>query len=737
MLSACRKVAAPWTRLYRNIRRGAARLPEELVERGPRVQASARYGGMGERELELRMERIVERMLSSRHSMHEPAKRLAIFNHFEQRRFLKAGRDLARLEPKLAYQFFHHGIPSLRMIDEERWDDWLEHLRSCHGLAGIDGAVEAMRQVETYLRNTLGDSQSVRLSDVDQLIESLLLGFGGRPLKVKSAPEPYTDTETVYLPDSLSACDTREENFDLLKATAAHLWAQTRYGTYRASPDAFSRYSDRARARRYFRALETLRLESKIQRDMPGIGRVLQRHNPPDSWADLPAEWASAIQEISRPRATVEDSLRLLETLYPTVTALPEIPYQGALRPELAADVMNQRIEEERHQLASALLGMRRDLSPFQSEGARSERFTARREPDQIADEFSFSLEFGDETVTPPEEVQKLLESIVQDLGDLPDEYLEPTDASAYPPTSEERDPPSSTPEDAHYVYPEWDHSRQKYRTNWCQLRDRPITGSSERFALDTMARHRRLLTGLRRSFEALRDEERRVRRETHGDEIDLDSFIHAYGDYVSGSEMDERLFTRVKKLERDIAAVFLIDMSASTSGWVNDLTREALVLLCGALEALGDRYAIYGFSGKTHRGCELYPIKTLDEPYDGDTRRRISGITPRSYTRMGVMIRHATRLLKDTEARTRLLITLSDGKPDDQDGYRGSYGIEDTRQALNEARYLGIHPYCITIDKEGMEYLPHMFGASSFAVVSDLRKLPAKVSDIYRRITL
>ncbi len=732
------KLAAPWVQLYRNVRQGPARLPEELVEQGPRIQASAQYGGMGERELELRMEQIVgDRILSSRHSVHEPAKQLAAFNHFEQRRFLESGQALAERDVELAYQFFHFGIPSLRMIDEEQWDGWLGHLCTCYDRVGVTGAVEAMQQMESYLQKVLGGARSVRLNDVDRLIESLLVGFGGRTLKVESAAEPYTDTETVYLPDLTEICGTREENFDLLKATAAHLWAQTRYGTYRAPAGAFSGYSDRARARRYFHALEMLRLDARIRHDMPGIGRILKRHNPPDAWKGLPDEWTAAIEEISDSQAAVEDSLRLLETLYPTAVTLPEVSYQGVLRPELAADILVKRADEERHQLGRALLDMKQELSPFQSENEQSKRFTVRKETDQVADEFAFSLEFGNEAVTPPADVQQLLESIIQDLGEIPDEYLEPADAGAYAPAAEEQEDIQPAAGDAHYVYPEWDHSRQKYRTDWCQLYERPITGSSEQFALDTLDRYRRLLAGLRRTFEALRDEEKRVRRELHGDEVDLDSFINAYSDYVDGSELDERLFTRRKKLDRDIAVMFLIDMSGSTSGWINDLVREALVLLCGALEALGDRYAIYGFSGRTHRNCELYPIKGLDEPYGGDVRRRISGITPRDYTRMGVMIRHLTKLLKDTEARTRLLITLSDGKPDDQDGYRGTYGIEDTRQALNEARHLGIHPYCITIDKEGMGYLPHMYGASNFAVVSHIEKLPTKVSDIYRRITL
>ena len=109
-----------------------------------------------------------------------------------------------------------------------------------------------------------------------------------------------------------------------------------------------------------------------------------------------------------------------------------------------------------------------------------------------------------------------------------------------------------------------------------------------------------------------------------------------------------------------------MVDMSGSKMGWINDADRESLVLWCEALEILGDRYAIYGFSGMTRKRCELYRIKRFDEPYNDDVRARVAGIQPRDYTRMGVTIRHLTKLLNGIEARTKLLVTLSDGKPDD-----------------------------------------------------------------------
>jgi len=180
-----------------------------------------------------------------------------------------------------------------------------------------------------------------------------------------------------------------------------------------------------------------------------------------------------------------------------------------------------------------------------------------------------------------------------------------------------------------------------------------------------------------------------------------------------------------------------MVDMSGSTRGWVNDAEREALILLSEALEALGDRYAIYGFSGTTRKRCEVYRIKPFEQAYDEDVRGRISGIRPQDYTRMGAAIRHVSKVLRDVDARTKLLVTLSDGKPEDYDGYyRGEYGIEDTRQALFEARRDGVHPYCITIDEQGQEYLPHMYGAANYVVISEVGRLPFKISDIYRNLT-
>jgi len=102
----------------------------------------------------------------------------------------------------------------------------------------------------------------------------------------------------------------------------------------------------------------------------------------------------------------------------------------------------------------------------------------------------------------------------------------------------------------------------------------------------------------------------------------------------------------------------------------------------------------------------------------------------------MGPPLRHSIRILNSVEARTKLLITLSDGKPEDWDAYKGDYGIEDTRKALLEAKEQGIHAFCITIDKEARSYLPHMYGDANYIVIDDVRKLPNRITEIYRRLS-
>jgi nitric oxide reductase NorD protein len=233
-----------------------------------------------------------------------------------------------------------------------------------------------------------------------------------------------------------------------------------------------------------------------------------------------------------------------------------------------------------------------------------------------------------------------------------------------------------------------------------------------------------------------MRTTDRFVRRQRDGDDIDLDALVESLADARAGLPSSDRLFIKLLRDQRDIAVIFLVDMSNSTAGWVGNAIKESLVLMTEALEVLGDRYGIYGFSGMRRTRCEIFHVKDIGEPYGEAVRQRIGAIGPSEYTRMGPAIRHASSLLGKTDARVRLLITLTDGKPEDYDDYKGEYAIEDTRHALLEAKMAGIHPFCITIDHQAHDYMDHLYGPVNYIFVNDVRKLPLRMPEIYRVLT-
>ena len=365
-------------------------------------------------------------------------------------------------------------------------------------------------------------------------------------------------------------------------------------------------------------------------------------------------------------------------------------------------------------------------------------------DPDQPQG-FSYELELDGNSAIPNDETQSLIDSIIQDHGEIPEDYLVAAGSGAYhvwqAQQQEEQDPDDvwkgTYHEEGAFLYDEWDCTRQAHRKNWCALREKEVQPDYDSEFFDhTLNKYRGLGKTLRRTFEAMRDENKVMKRQPDGENLDIDALVSALADVRSGMELSSRIYTRAHRAERNIAVIFMVDMSGSTRGWINTAQREALILLCEALQSLGDRYAIYGFSGMTRKRCELYRIKTFEDHYDDEVRARIAAIEAQDYTRMGVTIRHLTHLFRDVQARTKLLITLSDGKPDDYDSYHGEYGIEDTRMSLFEARLEGIHPFCITIDEEARDYLPHLYGHANYVVIDDVKKLPYKISDIYRKLT-
>lgn len=684
--------------------------------------------------LEDRLEELLEACLSSRRTAAALVPGIAALERGAQDFVLHWVGVVARSSAELAYQFAAAAPRALALLGERGAEAWLVEAMDVFDHGSMYAASATLKDLSGFARAWGAQAEAARFDDVARILELFLCGLAGRRLRVAAGDEPWTDTETVYLPREVSLFAARSRNFLVYKAMAALAWAQCRHGTFAPGVAAAIAASDHpARTRGWLAFLEAVRLGAKLARTLPGLARDVRALEQPAPDARL----AAALAPLAAPDASVEATLAALGAV-DLGAAPPAWPFVVRLHPERVQEVREARIARERDAFRAMLAGLR---EARRGEGAdEAGRFEARVAEEAAGGERTVELLLDGAAVAPPADAANLVQSILQDLGELPPEYLEPAGAGAYVPGAA----PAAAGEEAAAeaeagaaIYDEWDFARRHYRRGWCVLRSRDVHPGDPGFVWRVLERYRPQIASLKRTFEALRGEDRLHRREPYGDGIDVDAAVAGLADAAAGRELPERLFVRRHRSERSIAVMFLVDMSGSTKGWINDAEREALVLLCEALEVLGDRYAIYGFSGMTRKRCELYRVKRFDEPYGAEVKARIAGITPQDYTRMGVAIRHITRMLAAEEARTRLLVTLSDGKPDDfGDGYRGEYGIEDTRQALFEARRAGIHPFCITIDEQARAYLPHMYGAANFVLVDDVRRLPLQVAGVYRRLT-
>ncbi len=660
---------------------------------------------------------------------------------------------LQRDHPDLQAHFSGRLDRALTLLEIEGVDAWMTAILDGYDKRGLGAAIEVITNLDAFVEEYRARRSGVGLEELEPFLESYLTGLGGRALRITGGERVFTDTESIYLPTFLNVFDTRSDNETLYKLIAVYHWAQNYYGSWRQDVlERLLQLPDLPAALPVFATLESLRLEARLALDFPGLYREMQRlDNQDEDSRACYLGWTQDNRLLLQAGAKAMDSMdRISANLERPVPARKA--YHGDYLPETVEKILRERVRQQKHKLQQSLARLRQEQpNPASTDTIALDNTSwtvTGADPDTVFTGAhqgigALSLIFGKQEVDADDEVKQLLVSIIQDMGHVPDDYLEVSGGySGYPDAETGSGEVSQTDIAAGYdlqnplYYPEWDYTRQRYRNHFCALTEIDVTPVYDDFFAKTVEKYRVHLGSVRRSFEAMAEAYEMRKRQSFGDEIDFDALVEACVDHQQGLEMSEKLYSCFHMSRRDVAVMFMVDMSGSTRGWINHVERETLALLCEALELLSDPYAIYGFSGRTHKRCEIYRIKRFEEACTALVRARISGIKPRTYTRMGVAIRHLGKHLQAVKARSRLLITLSDGKPEDYGDYRGRYGMEDTRQAIAEVRAGGVYPFCITIDNEAREYLPYMYGSANYTVIDDVRKLPYKVSDIYRRLT-
>jgi hypothetical protein len=302
------------------------------------------------------------------------------------------------------------------------------------------------------------------------------------------------------------------------------------------------------------------------------------------------------------------------------------------------------------------------------------------------------------------------------------------------------------------FNYDEWDRDLTDHRTGWCRVIEKRVRTGDSIFVEQTRERHKGVISSIRHQFQMMKPENlMRVANELDGEDYDLNAVIDYIIDRRADGHQSERLYTKRLRRHRDVAVSFLLDQSSSTARTIGrhplqpythpgrriiEIEKEGLVLMSEALEAVGDVYSINGFTSEGRRNVKFYIVKDFNERYSEEVMRRIGGITYQNNTRLGAAIRHAAARLARQEARTRLLIVLSDGRPYDHDYGDARYAREDTREALHQTKLQGITPFCITIDRESESELRDLYGDIGYTIIDDVMSLPERMPGIYRRLT-
>jgi nitric oxide reductase NorD protein len=669
---------------------------------------------------------------------------------------------------------------ALRTATLEQFHDW-----AINGLAlyGKDS-----RRAQAYYalesngsRNALYKGESgVTLDSVAQLLRLYIEGLTGREMLIKPISEmtdefKIGDGRTIFLPSAIADFEDETSNFKLYKALAAHAAGQVEFGTYtKDTPDieaaktetaarfngkpehnnrpvtatdflvVLSLFPEQELARRIFTMIENGRIDRHLRKNYRGLRRELDfvRNRLASTRPELeqltpelvPFELlfqAAIMGEISdgakNSYGSIAENIDEIFTDHVTAESTVADTLVATLR---VYDFIQKMNDSEEMDMETDSADKNESEENGGEGGQEQADAEAERKPSAtaISEPFSYWTPSVEQMVNPSDEMFATLAG----EADISEQGLEDGDKA--------------------FFYDEWDRELGDYRTRWCRVIERRNARGSRSFVASVRGRYAGVISSVRHQFQLLRPENlRKIIGELDGEDFDLQSVIDYAIDRRTSGRVSERLYTRNLRRRRDVVVSFLLDMSSSTARTISrypnqpyskpgqriiDIEKEGLVLMSEALEAVGDGYSIQGFTSEGRRNVKFYVIKDFEEHYSPEVEKRIGGITYQNNTRLGAAIRHAVARLEKQEARTKLLIVLSDGRPYDHDYGDSRYAREDTKIALRQAKIANITPFCITIDRESEDQLKDLYGEVGYTIIDNVMSLPERMPGIYRRLT-
>ena len=716
------------------------------------------------------------------------------------RRVISLTREVGRVDSEAALACLRSSAKALRTVSIEQFESWARAGLIAGDTRARRSyyALETRSSNEALRAGDLGVSLESVQGLLRLYVEGLTgRAVEIAPLAVVPVESRIGDGRTIHLPSAVSEFGDEDLDFRLYKVLAAHAAGQIEFGTYqrdttdlRAAHGALAEFYDPANqderdsfaidpnllaetkshatalpkvetpvegldyrqilnlfpipalARRIFGTLENGRIDHRLRRTYRGLARdlnLIREHlrNRRPKIIDLPptmvpfellfqitmlggaladarefhrqvvAELETIVAEyLNDADRTVADTLMATSRVY---ALFESIALEHA---EQQIEVPDQMDQDDENKTSQEMQSQRETDRQPQRRDAR-ELFNAwNAEAEGDFDELDGSEAWGE--------------------GEMPEQDLEAGEVA--------------------FNYDEWDRELVDHRVGWCRVVEKKVKRGSRDFVDDTRERYKGVVSSIRHQFQLMKPENlTRITNELDGEDYDLNAVVDFFIDRRADGQQSERIYTKRLRRRRDVAVSFLLDQSSSTARTIGrhplqpythpgrriiEIEKEGLVLMSEALEAVGDIYSINGFTSEGRRNVKFYVLKDFQEHYSDEVMRRIGGITYQNNTRLGAAIRHAAAKLERQEARTRLLIVLSDGRPYDHDYGDARYAREDTREALRQAKIAGITPFCITIDRESESELKDLYGEIGYTIIDDVLTLPERLPGIYRRLT-